>query len=278
MLQFGLDVSQHQLTWDELLERTRFAEESGFDGAWIFDHFRPLYGDPSGPCLESWTLLSALAAATTRLRLGVLVTGVTYRHPSILATEVVTVDHVSHGRVELGIGAAWYHEEHRQLGLDFPSSGERVRRLEQAIEVMDLLMTVDDATFEGRYYRLKGASYNPKPVQQPRPPLWVGGDGPKLMLPLVARRADVWHGFGNVDAIRRKSRMIDEHAAKVGRDPRTIRRATALSISEPWDEVRSTAEALSDAGVSYLTVSWPSEGKTRLDRFVEGVMPDLSHL
>jgi alkanesulfonate monooxygenase SsuD/methylene tetrahydromethanopterin reductase-like flavin-dependent oxidoreductase (luciferase family) len=109
-MRFGLDVAQHQLTWPELLERVRFAEEAGFDGAWIFDHFKPLYGDPTGPCMEAWTLLAALAASTERIRLGALVTGVTYRHPSILAAESVTVDHVSNGRLEIGMGAAWFEQ------------------------------------------------------------------------------------------------------------------------------------------------------------------------
>lgn len=277
-MELGLDVSQHQLTWQELRDRVRWAEEAGFDGAWVFDHFKALYGDPGGPCLEAWTLLSALGAATTRIRLGPLVTGITYRHPSLLATEVVTADHVSGGRIELAVGAAWNEREHRELGIDFPGPAERVHRLEEAIQVMDLLMTSDDASFEGRFYRLDHASYNPKPVQQPRPPLWIGGGGEKLMLPLVARRADVWHGFGEVRSIERKSRLLDDLAEKAGRDPSSIKRSTALSISEPWDQVRTRAEALAGLGVSYLTVGWPSEGKARLEEFVESVMPDVRSL
>ncbi|HCF99697.1 MAG TPA: LLM class F420-dependent oxidoreductase, partial [Chloroflexi bacterium] len=114
--QFGIDTAQHQQTWAQLLEHVRFAEDAGFDGIWLFDHFKALYGDPNGPCLEAWTLLAALAAATTRIRLGPMVTGMTYRHPSMLAMEAVTVDHVSGGRVELAVGAAWFEQEHRELG------------------------------------------------------------------------------------------------------------------------------------------------------------------
>ena len=274
-MELGLDCTQHQLSWDGLKERVLYAESSGFDGAWVFDHFKPLYGDPSGPCMESWTLLAGLAAVTERIRLGPLVTGVTYRHPSMLATEVVTVDHISHGRVELAIGAAWFEDEHVELGIDFPPAGERAKRLEEAIQVMKLLMTEDNATFEGKHYRLSGATFNPKPVQSPHPPVWIGAGGEKVMLPLVARVADVWHGFGTVQELTRKSRLIDQHAEAAGRDPSSIRRSTSLSISEPWDEVRARAKGLSDAGFSYLTVDWPGEGRERVDGFVTDVMPAI---
>ena len=140
-MRFGLDVAQHQLTWPELLERVRFAEDADFEGAWVFDHFKALYGDRTGPCLEAWTLLAALAASTERIRLGALVTGITYRHPAILATEAV--DHISNGRLELGIGAAWFEQEHHELGVPFPPAPERIARLEEGIGVMRRLMTED---------------------------------------------------------------------------------------------------------------------------------------
>ncbi|HVM36279.1 MAG TPA: TIGR03560 family F420-dependent LLM class oxidoreductase [Actinomycetota bacterium] len=275
-MRLGLDVSQHQLQWDELLERVRFAEDEGFDGAWLFDHFKPLYGDPSGPCFEAWTALAALAAATSTIRLGTLVTGVTYRHPSILATEAATVDHVSGGRLEMSIGAAWFEGEHRQLGIPFPSAAERARRLEEAVTVIRLLMTEDGANFDGRFYRLEDASYNPKPIQRPHPPIWIGASGEQLMLPIAGRHADVWHGFGSPQRLVEKARIVDEHAERAGRDPEDILHATALSLSEPWDEVRRTVDALRDAGFGYLTVSWPSEGRARLEEFVERVMPEIA--
>jgi F420-dependent oxidoreductase-like protein len=274
-MRLGVDVSQHQLSRDELVDRTRLAEQLGFEAAWVFDHFKPLYGDPKGPCLEGWTLLAALAAQTDRIRLGTLVTGVTYRHPSVLAAEAVTVDHASAGRLELGMGAAWFDREHHQLGIPFPSNGERAKRLEEAVQVVTLLMTEDNVTFEGRYYRLHDATYRPRPVQKPRPPLWIGARGEKVMLPIVARHADAWHAFGSLESLRRKSSIIDEHATKAGRDPAEITRASGLSISEPWDEVRSTAQSLAEAGFAYLTVSWPSEGRARLEEFAEEVMPAL---
>jgi F420-dependent oxidoreductase-like protein len=275
-MKLGIDCSQHQMTWDQIVERVRFAEEAGFDGAWVFDHFKAMYGEPGGPCLEAWTLLAALGAATSRIRLGTLVTGVTYRHPSILTTEAVTVDHVSNGRLELALGAAWFEPEHRELGVDFPPPGKRARRLEEAIRVMKLLMTEDGASFDGRYYRLDGASYNPKPVQSPHPPLWIGAGGEKLMLPIVGRHADVWHGFGWVGELDRKWRIVAEAAEAAGRDPASITRSTSLSISESWDEVKRTAAGLRDAGVGYVIVSWPGEGRARVEEFLEKVGPELA--
>lgn len=275
-MRIGVDCSQHQLSWDALLDRVRFAEDLGFHGAWVFDHFKALYGDPTGPCLESWTLLSALGAATSRIRLGALVTGVTYRHPSMLAMEAVTVDHVSSGRLELSLGAAWFEPEHRELGFDFPSPGERGRRLDEALQVVKLLMTEDGGTFEGRYYRLENASYHPKPVQQPHPPIWVGAGGEKVMLPIAGRHADVWHGFGHVTELDRKWRIVAAHAERAGRDPATITRSTSLSISESWDEVKATAARLRDAGIGYVIASWPAEGKGRVEEFWEKVVPELT--
>ena len=274
-MHFGLDCTQHQRTWDEIVERVRFAEDTGFDGAWVFDHFKPLYGEPGGPCLEGWTLLAGLAARTTRIRLGTLVTGITYRHPSVLAAEAITVDHVSNGRLELAVGAAWFDGEHRELGIEFPSNAERARRLEEGVQVMKLLMTGDEVSFDGRYYRLENATYRPRPMQKPHPPLWIGAGGEQLMLPIVGRHADVWHSFGSAEDIRRKWSIVEAAAEKAGRDPATIERSTSLSISEPRDEVRRNIEKYRDAGVSYLEVSWPSEGKQRLDDFVEQVMPNF---
>ena len=275
-MKFGLDVSQHQLTWDELLERVRFAEDAGFDGAWVFDHFKALYGDPTGPCLEGWSLLAALSVATERIRLGALVTGMTYRHPSILTAQAVTVDHLSKGRLELAVGAAWFEQEHQELGVPFPSNRERARRLEEGVQVMKLLMTTEGANFEGRHVSLSNAAYNPKPVQRPHPPLWIGASGPQLMLPIVGRHADVWHTFGSARSVRRQAEVVDRAATEAGRDPSSIRRSTSLSLSEPWDEVKAAIEDLDEVGVSYLTVSWPSEGRERLDEFVSEVMPAYS--
>jgi len=274
-MRLGLDVAQHQLQWPEVVDRVQFAEKAGFDGAWVFDHFTPLYGDPNGPCLEGWTALAGLAALTSRIRLGVLVTGITYRHPSILATEAITVDHISNGRLELGVGAAWHQPEHEALGIAFPPIKERAERMEEGIQVMRLVMTKDRATFEGRHYQLRGASYHPRPVQRPHPPIWIGASGEQLMLPIVARQADAWHAFGSDQSLSAKSRLLDQLAEKAGRDPRSILRSASLSLSRPWDQVRRRADQLRNAGFGYLIAEWPSEGKGRLGEFVERVMPGL---
>lgn len=274
-MRLGIDVAQHRLEWAELLQRVRYAEDAQFDGAWLFDHFKPLYGEGPGPCFEAWSALSALAAATARIRLGVLVTGITYRHPSILAAQVVTADHISAGRVELGIGAAWFKEEHRELGVAFPPVAERIDRLDEGLQIMRLLMTTDGASFDGRYYGLDGATYHPRPVQRPHPPVWVGASGERRMLPLVGRLADVWHTFGSPAAMPRKAEIVNEHARRAGRDPASITRASSLSLSEPFGEVRRRAEQWRRAGVSYLVCSWPEQGRRRVDEFLAHVGPDL---
>ena len=275
-MKVGIDVSQHQLEWPELRERVAWADQAGFESAWVFDHFTALYGDRKGPSLEAWTVLAALAAVTTRIRLGALVTGVTYRHPSLLATEVVTVDHVSAGRLNVGLGAAWHEEEHRRLGFDFPPAPERTERLDETVQIIKGLLTGDDFDFDGRHYRLQRAFYRPRPVQQPYPPIWIGAGGAKVMLPLAARHADVWHGFGSVSELARKSAVVDRAAEAAGRDPADIGRSTNLSISEPWDSVRREADELRAAGFTHLIASWPSEGRARVEEFATDVMPDLT--
>jgi F420-dependent oxidoreductase-like protein len=272
----GIETSQHRVEWPDLVARVRFAEDAGFDGAWVFDHFKPLYGEGPGPCLEGWTVLAGLAAATTKIRLGTLVTGVTYRHPSLLAAEVATVDHISSGRLELGLGAAWLEEEHRQLGFAFPPARERVERLEEAVELVRLLLTGDEVSFAGRHYRLGGATYRPRPVQRPHPPLWIGGSGERRMLPLVGRVADAWHSFAPPATYSRKWAVVARSAEAAGRDPDSIVRSTNLSLSEPWDEVRRRVDDCRAAGVSYLVCSWPTEGRARVEEFVEKVLPELA--
>ena len=270
-MRFGLEMAQHRLEWDDLLSRVELAEQWGFDGAWIFDHFQPLYGEGPGPCMEAWTLLAALAASTERIRLGALVTGMTYRHPAVLAAEVVTVDHVSDGRLEFGIGTGWYEPEHDELGIDLPRAGERVDRFEEGLQVIVRLMTEDEVHFDGEHFQLRGATILPRPVQQPHPPVWIGASGPR-MLGIVARYADVWHTFGTPAEVARLSAVLDEKMTGAGRDPAHVARATSLSIEGSWDSIRREVDAYAEVGVSYLVVGWPAGGRARVEEFVERIL------
>lgn len=273
-MKFGIDVAQQRLEFDEVVDRVRFGEELGFDGAWGFDHFVPMYGDGPGNCFEGMTTLAALAGRTSRIRLGLLVAGVTYRHPSILAAEAVTVDHASGGRLELGIGAAWYEAEHQQLGLEYPPTGRRFDRLEDQLEVFVRLFTGEVVSYQGHQVSLDGARLRPVPVQRPHPPIWIGGSGPRRTLPLVARYADVWHtnAMSNHGEL---SARVDELAERAGRDPAAIRRAASLSLSEPLDEVLRSADARRDAGIEYLVCGWPGQGRDRVEEFWTTIAPDF---
>jgi F420-dependent oxidoreductase-like protein len=273
---FGIDVAQQRQPFDEIVSRVQFGEELGFDGAWGFDHLVPMYGEGPGECFEGMTTLAALSTATSRIRLGLLVTGVTYRHPSLLALEAVTVDHASHGRLELALGAAWFGREHEEFGIDFPPLGERFDRLEDCLEIVTRLMTGDVVSYHGHHFDLRHARAGPLPVQQPHPPIWIGGSGPKRTLPLVARYADVWHAYGGPESLAELSASIDRLAEGIGRDPAAIRRASSLSLSEPEDLIRANIEAMQNVGITYLVCGWPGEGRDRVESFATKVMADYA--
>jgi alkanesulfonate monooxygenase SsuD/methylene tetrahydromethanopterin reductase-like flavin-dependent oxidoreductase (luciferase family) len=194
----------------------------------------------------------------------------------VLAAEVVTIDHLSGGRVECAIGAAWNEPEHRELGIPFPPTRDRMDRLEEGIQILRALFTEEDVTFEGEHYQLENATYRPLPVQKPHPPIWVGGEGRKRTLPIAGRYADAWHGWANDAAeLAEITAIIDAAAEEAGRDPASILRASSLSISEPWDEVKSAYDWMTAGGIEYLVIDWPSEGQARLEEFVEHMLPTL---
>ena len=263
-MRFGIDVAQQRQEFDEIVERVRFGEDLGFDGAWGFDHFVPMYGEGPGNCFEGMTTLAALATATSRIRLGLLVTGATYRHPSVLTAEAITVDHASHGRLELALGAAWYEDEHRQLGIEFPATGRRFDRLEDTLEIVTALCSGEEVSYQGKCFSLNGAWMRPQPVQRPHPPLWIGGGGRRRTLPLAARFADVWHCFGDPTSMAEMSGVLDGLAVAAGRDPSDILRASSLSIegstrrsdgtSRPW--LRWASATWSAAGRPGAEVKW----------------------
>ncbi|MEY2397062.1 MAG: hypothetical protein QOJ00_236 [Actinomycetota bacterium] len=273
-MRFGLDVAQQRTPWDEIVSRVQFAEELGFDGAWGFDHFQPMYGDGPGETFEGMTTLAALAAHTSRIRLGLLVTGMTYRHPSVFAAQALTVDHASHGRLELSFGAAWFDKEHTELGIPFPSTSDRFDLLEDSLEIVQRLFTGDTVSYEGKVVSLQNAQMRPTPVQTPHPPIWIGGTGPKRTLPLAAKYADVWHAFGSPNSLAEASARIDELAAEAGRDPAAIMRAGSLSLDD-LDTARKHAGKWRDAGFGYLVCGWPGAGRDQIEAFTRDVMPEF---
>ncbi len=274
-MRFGLDVAQQRMTWDELVSRAKFAEDLGFDGFWGFDHFQPMYGEGPGETFDGMTTLAALSGLTSRIRLGLLVAGATYRHPSVFATQAMTIDHASHGRLELSLGAAWFDKEHTELGIPFPSTGERFDLLEDSLEILQRLFTGETVSYEGKVVSLKDARILPKPVQDPHPPIWIGGSGPKRTLPLVARYADVWHTWGSPSSLAEANTRLDDLAAEAGRDPKAIMRATSLSLDDV-DTARKHAGKWRDAGYGYLVCGWPEAGRPAIEEFVAEVLPDFT--
>ena len=227
------------------------AEESGFDSVWVMDHFYQIanVGPPSDPMLEAYTLLGGIAGRTTSVRLGAMVTGVTYRNPALLAKMVTTLDVVSSGRAILGIGAAWNEEEHAGYGFDFPSVGERMDRLEEALRICRAMFTEETPTFTGRHYRIDAARNQPRPVEPEGIPILVGGSGERRTLRLVARYADACNIFGDLETVRHKLDVLSRHCEAVGRDPAEITKTrlggllVAPTSAEAELAVRRAAEA-----------------------------------
>lgn len=225
-MRFGIMAGQANASWRAIADMWRFLDrETAFHSAWVFDHF--VVGDPgsdyTGDAFEGWTSLAALAAITERIRLGVLVTGVTYRNPAILAKMAVTVDHASDGRLDLGIGAAWHADEHRMYGIPYPANKEREDRLEEAVQIIRLLFeTNGPVSFEGKHYRLDDAIFEPKPLQRPRPPILIGGGGEQRTLRIAARYADIINVPGSPEMVRHKIEVLERHCRDVGRDPNEI--------------------------------------------------------
>ncbi len=245
-LTFGLKASQQFTTMDSLRQIWTIADEGGFDSCWVFDHFATLGPDRTGDVFEAWTLLAGMAQATRRVRIGCLVTGNSHRHPGMLAKMAVTVDHLSGGRLDMGLGAGGDELVHTMFGIPLGPARERVERLAEACQILKLLWTEPTATFAGQHYRLDDALANPKPVQRPHPPLWLGGSGERRSLRVIAEHADVWTPAAwpgeDPEELRRLSRVLDRHCADIGRDPATIRRAVQFRLPDDPAETVRTAE------------------------------------
>ena len=264
------------------------AERSNFDSFWVMDHFHQIanVGASNEPMFEGWTTLGVIAGLTSKIRLGTMVTGIVYRYPSILAKIGATLDILSKGRLYMGIGAAWNAEESEAYGIHFPSTSERFRRLEEAVQIIRKMWTEDHASFKGEFYEIKNAYCIPKPIQKPYPPILIGGSGEKKTLKLVAKYADACNVFGSPETVKRKFSILREHCRAVGRnyydivktklgavvidkDSDTLRRRVSEAFNK-WpdemrnefviagnpDEVRRKIETFRDVGVDYMIVSF----------------------
>ena len=274
---FGIKTAPQHTTYEAILKVWKQADENPtFDHAWLFDHYAPIFSDIDGPCLEGWTTLAALAAETSRIRLGLMVTGNTYRHPAILASIAATVDIISNGRLDLGLGAGWNEYEHSSMGIPLYGPGERIRRLDESCQIIKQLFTQDLTTFDGRYYQLKDTRREPKPVQKPHPPFVIGGSGEKLTLRVVAKHAAVWNFVnGTVEEFQRKVGILQKHCQAVGRDIQTIDLSTQVrvnyaNLAETVARTQSFIEAGANHFVYTLTPPYPDDIISRLANAIEG--------
>lgn len=275
------------LPYPELVRQFRLYEALGFETAWLTDHFQRPSG-PGEPFLEGWTTLAAIIPRTTTIRVGVLVTSNTFRNPALLAKMAITLDRISDGRLEVGLGAGWYVREHEQFGVPFPAAAERVGRFAEAAAVLDLLLREAGGSFAGRYYRLDGAALVPGSVQRPRPPMTMGAHGPR-MLEVVARYADRWNSFGSVEEIRERNTQLDEACARVGRDPRAITRSFFGQVPratmanrldfDPWASPDAFAHMVGiygEAGITDFILDGPEpDQEAMMARIATDLLPRL---
>jgi F420-dependent oxidoreductase-like protein len=260
-MRFAIKTPPQDTTWAAMLEVWRAADDiEVFESGWTSDHFYAINAaDPGGPRLEGWMTLAALAQATRRLRLGTLTTGIHYRHPAVLANMAATLDIVSGGRLELGIGAGWSEQESAAYGIELGTPAQRSDRFEEACEVLTgLLSPAETTTFAGRYYQLTDARCSPKPVQQPHPPICVGGNGEKRTLRTAARFAQHWNfGGGTLAQFSRGRDILHEHCAAVGRDPAEILLSSQVRFAGDAAQTAAAAAAMGAAGAGLAIVNLP---------------------
>jgi alkanesulfonate monooxygenase SsuD/methylene tetrahydromethanopterin reductase-like flavin-dependent oxidoreductase (luciferase family) len=270
------------MTWEKNVERWQLFERLGFESAWLCDHLvQP--SRPQGPYFEAWSLLAGLAARTEKIRIGVLVTSNTFRHPSVLAKMAVTVDHISNGRLEVGLGAGWYESEHEMFGIPFPETRELVARFREAVQVIDHLMREDVSSFVGSYYQLRNAQSRPPSIQKPRPPLVLGAFGPR-MLKIVATYADTWNAFGTPKEMRERNQMLDDYCREIGREPDTLDRSIYYWVpttdADPWVSKQAFYEVINpyiEAGVNQFILDQPRDDQLDMLEWVAAeVLPQLA--
>lgn len=261
-MRFAFKTSPQNTTWDDLLAVWRAADDiEVFESGWTFDHFYPIFSDSTGPCLEGWTTTTALAQATTRLRVGLLVTGIHYRHPAVLANMASALDIISGGRLELGLGAGWNEEESDAYGIELGGLTERFDRFDEALTCIVGLLTQENTDFAGRYFTLADARNEPKPIQKPHPPIVIGGTGPKRTLRSVARFAQHWnHPGASPEQWRESLAILHERCAEIDRDPAEITTSTHLLYDPAGgpgvlaEQAAAFADAGLDLGIVYLPV------------------------
>jgi F420-dependent oxidoreductase-like protein len=226
---FGFWSPQAGASVKTLLDRAEMAERLGYHSFWLVDHFWTI-GMPDVDLLEAVTMMSAIAARTERVRIGTLVLCNSFRNPALLAKSLTTIDHISNGRLEVGLGAGWMEQEYRAYGYEFPSVGTRLRQLEEGLQILKAMFTESRANFKGRYYTVTDAPNNPKPVQKPHPPIMIGGAGEKVMLRLVAKYADRWNCPAGYRDFKKTLGVLHEHCRAVGRDPKDITVSEQLMV------------------------------------------------
>lgn len=261
-MHYGIKTNPHHTTWDRMLATWRRADEIELiDSAWVFDHFYPIFGDSDGPCLEGWTSLAALAQATDRLQVGTMVNGMPYRHPAITANMAATLDVVSNGRFQLGLGAGWFQLEADAYGITLGESlTERFDRFDEGVEIVVRMLTDEETTFEGTYFTVRNARNEPKGPQQPHPPIVIGGKGEKRTLRTVARWADHWNVAPlEPDEWRHKISVLERHCADVGRDPSEIMRSMMVRVdmSDP-DALTERLGVLAETGLDAAIINLSS--------------------
>jgi F420-dependent oxidoreductase-like protein len=258
-MRFALSTAQHKTEWDRLDRCWQVADALPvFESGWLFDHFYPLFTVPTEPCLEGWTALSMLLARTSRIRGALLVSAMPYRHPSLLANMIATVDIASGGRLEIGLGAGWFEEECHAYGIRLGPMKERFDRFDEGLEVIESLLTKERTTFTGEHYRLVDALLVPKPLQQPRPPICIGGQGERRTLRAVARHADHWNAPAlGAEVFQRKRDVLHAHCVAIGRDPSTITISNLLRYDRT-DQVLSEIGRFEELGLDLCLVSIPS--------------------
>jgi len=279
-MRFGFKTSPQNTTWADMLAVWRAADAIDFyESGWTFDHFYPIFSDSTGPCMEGWVTTTALAQATERLRVGVLVTGMPYRHPAVLANMVATVDIVSDGRLDLGIGAGWNVEEATAYGIDLHDSlTDRFDAFDEGCEAIIGLLSNETTTLDGRFVRLTDARCNPKPVQRPHPPICIGGTGERRTLRSVARFAQHWNfPGGDVATFTRKRDVLHRHCADLGRDPSEVLVSMHLRLPPDGDvaPLVKQAEEFADAGLELGIVYLPPPHTPAV---LEPVAAALEHL